>query len=123
MEPSVDQERASARGSASQPTDVRVPSLTNRVYGKTDHKAAYRTTYTVLVQRNHLYRTEGIKGASEIRAQIYGRNLAGTLYWATRAASMGTDAFALRDAGGWSSLVMPSRYVDESAIANEGVKL
>lgn len=44
-------------------------------------------------------------------------------YWATRAASQGTDPFALRDAGGWSSLAMPSRYVEAAAIANERVKL
>lgn len=44
-------------------------------------------------------------------------------YWATRAATMGTDAFALRDAGGWNSLAMPSRYVEAAAIANERVKL
>ena len=44
-------------------------------------------------------------------------------YWATRAATAGTDAFALRDAGGWSSLAMPSRYVEAAAIANERVKL
>lgn len=44
-------------------------------------------------------------------------------YWASRAAAMGTDPFALRDAGGWSSLEMPSRYVEAAAIANERVKL
>ena len=44
-------------------------------------------------------------------------------YWATRAAAQGTDAFALRDAGGWSSLAMPSRYVEAAAIANERVRL
>lgn len=44
-------------------------------------------------------------------------------YWATRAATAGTDAFALRDAGGWSSLAMPSRYVESATIANERVKL
>jgi len=43
-------------------------------------------------------------------------------YWATDAARNGTDAFALRDAGGWSSLAMPSRYVEGAAIANEGLK-
>jgi integrase len=43
--------------------------------------------------------------------------------WATRAVAAGTDAFALRDAGGWSSLAMPSRYVEAAAIANERVKL
>lgn len=44
-------------------------------------------------------------------------------YWATRAAAAGTDAFALRDAGGWSSLAMPSRYVEAASIANDRVRL
>lgn len=44
-------------------------------------------------------------------------------YWATRAATMGTDSFALRDAGGWNSLAMPSRYVEAATVANERVKL
>lgn len=43
--------------------------------------------------------------------------------WATRAAKAGTDTFALRDAGGWNSLAMPSRYVEAAAVANERVKL
>lgn len=44
-------------------------------------------------------------------------------YWATNAASSGTGAFSLRDAGGWSSMAMPGRYVAAAAIANEGVIL
>lgn len=43
--------------------------------------------------------------------------------WATRAVAGKTDAFALRDAGGWTSLAMPSRYVEAAAIANERVTL
>ena len=43
--------------------------------------------------------------------------------WATRAVAGKTDAFALRDAGGWASLAMPSRYVEAAAIANERVTL
>ena len=43
--------------------------------------------------------------------------------WATRAARHKTDAFDLRDGGGWTSLAMPSRYVEAAKIANEGVKL
>jgi integrase len=43
--------------------------------------------------------------------------------WATRAVAAGTDAFALRDAGGWASLAMPSKYVEGSVIANDRVKL
>ena len=43
--------------------------------------------------------------------------------WATRAVKGGTDAFKLRDAGGWNSLAMPSRYVEAAAVANAGVNL
>jgi integrase len=43
--------------------------------------------------------------------------------WATRAVAAGTDAFALRDAGGWASLAMPSRYVAAAAVVNERVRL
>lgn len=44
-------------------------------------------------------------------------------YWATSAAAAGTGVFSLRDAGGWSSVAMPARYVEAAAIANEGVLL
>ncbi len=44
-------------------------------------------------------------------------------YWATSAARNGTDPFVLQEAGGWSSLAMPRRYVEDNNIANEGVKL
>lgn len=43
--------------------------------------------------------------------------------WATRAARKGTDPFSLQEAGGWNSLAMPRRYVEDAKIANEGVKL
>jgi len=43
-------------------------------------------------------------------------------YWATRAARSGTDTFSLQEAGGWTSLAMPRRYVEESEVANAGVK-
>jgi integrase len=43
-------------------------------------------------------------------------------YWATHAARSGTDPFALQEAGGWNSLVMPRRYVEDAKVANEGVK-
>lgn len=43
--------------------------------------------------------------------------------WATRAARAGSDPFALRDAGGWSSLGMPSRYVKSSEVANVRITL
>jgi integrase len=44
-------------------------------------------------------------------------------YWATDAARNGTDPFRLQEAGGWSSLTMPRRYVEDARIANQGVKL
>jgi integrase len=44
-------------------------------------------------------------------------------YWATDAARNGTDPFRLQEAGGWSSLAMPRRYVEDAKIANQGVKL
>ena len=43
-------------------------------------------------------------------------------YWATTAAAK-TDPFSLQQAGGWSSLAMPRRYVEDAKIANEGVRL
>jgi integrase len=44
-------------------------------------------------------------------------------FWATSAARHGTDPFVLQEAGGWSSLAMPRRYIEDNEIANEGVKL
>jgi len=44
-------------------------------------------------------------------------------FWATSAARHGTDPFALQEAGGWSSLAMPRRYIEDNKIANDGVKL
>ncbi|MDO9120198.1 MAG: tyrosine-type recombinase/integrase [Anaerolineaceae bacterium] len=44
-------------------------------------------------------------------------------FWATSAARHGTDPFVLQEAGGWSSLAMPRRYVDDNVVSNEGVKL
>jgi len=44
-------------------------------------------------------------------------------YWATAAARGGTDPFRLQEAGGWSSLAMPRRYIAENEIANDGVVL
>ncbi|MBP1464275.1 site-specific integrase [Candidatus Chloroploca sp. M-50] len=43
--------------------------------------------------------------------------------WATRAARGKSDPFALRDAGGWTSLMMPGRYVESSQTANERIRL
>ena len=44
-------------------------------------------------------------------------------YWATMAARNNTDIKSLQEAGGWSTLAMPARYIAASQIANAGVKL
>ncbi len=44
-------------------------------------------------------------------------------HWATDAARNKTDPFSLQEAGGWSSLAMPRRYVKEAEISNQGVVL
>ena len=44
-------------------------------------------------------------------------------YWATAAARAGTDPFSLQEAGGWSSLAMPRRYVEAAKVANQKVRL
>jgi len=43
--------------------------------------------------------------------------------WATAASAGNTTLKVLKDAGGWSSLVMPERYTRSAEIANEGVVL
>jgi integrase len=44
-------------------------------------------------------------------------------FWATSASEAGTDLENLKQAGGWASLDMPSRYIQRRHIANEQVKL
>lgn len=44
-------------------------------------------------------------------------------FWATSASEAGTDLENLKQAGGWASLDMPSRYIKRRQIANEQVKL
>ncbi|MCP4425022.1 MAG: site-specific integrase [Chloroflexi bacterium] len=42
--------------------------------------------------------------------------------WATRAAR-NSNPFVLRDAGGWSNMQTPSRYVERAKVVNEGIQL
>lgn len=42
--------------------------------------------------------------------------------WATQAAK-NSNPFALRDAGGWTNMQTPSRYVERAEVANEGIEL
>ena len=43
-------------------------------------------------------------------------------WWADKTAREEKNAFILRDAGGWNSLDMPSRYVDQQTTANAGIR-
>jgi integrase len=65
------------------------------------------------------------------RIKILGRDILGVWElsphdlrhtWATRAAK-GSSPFVLRDAGGWTNMQTPSRYVERSEVVNEGIKL
>ncbi len=42
--------------------------------------------------------------------------------WATRAAQ-GSNPFALRDAGGWTNMQTPGRYVERAKVVNRGIQL
>lgn len=42
-------------------------------------------------------------------------------YWGNRVERLPKGVFTLQEAGGWNSLAMPRRYVDQSATANEGM--
>lgn len=42
--------------------------------------------------------------------------------WATQAAKK-SSPFVLRDAGGWSNMQTPSRYVEKAEVVNEGIEL
>ncbi len=44
-------------------------------------------------------------------------------FWAWSAAEAGTDLESLKQAGGWASLDMPSRYIKRREVANEKVRL
>lgn len=42
-------------------------------------------------------------------------------YWGKRVERLPKGVFSLQEAGGWNSLDMPRRYVDQAATANEGM--
>jgi integrase len=65
------------------------------------------------------------------RVKILGRDILGIWElsphdlrhtWATRAAR-GSSPFVLRDAGGWTNMQTPGRYVERNQVVNEGIKL
>ena len=65
------------------------------------------------------------------RVKILGRDILGIWElsphdlrhtWATRAAR-NSDPFTLRDAGGWTNMQTPGRYVERAKVVNEGIQL
>jgi integrase len=65
------------------------------------------------------------------RVKILGRDILGIWElsphdlrhtWATRAAK-NSSPFVLRDAGGWSNMQTPGRYVERAKVVNEGIQL
>jgi integrase len=65
------------------------------------------------------------------RVKILGRDILGLWElsphdlrhtWATRAAR-NSDPFTLRDAGGWTNMQTPGRYVERAKVVNEGIQL
>jgi integrase len=65
------------------------------------------------------------------RVKILGRDILGIWElsphdlrhtWATRAAKE-SNPFVLRDAGGWTNMQTPGRYVERSKVVNEGIRL
>lgn len=65
------------------------------------------------------------------RVKILGRDILGIWElsphdlrhtWATWAAK-GSNPFVLRDAGGWTNMQTPGRYVERAKVVNEGIKL
>lgn len=65
------------------------------------------------------------------RVKILGRDILGIWElsphdlrhtWATRAAKV-SSPFVLRDAGGWTNMQTPGRYVERSLVVNEGIQL
>ena len=63
-----------------------------------------------------LGRAAGLEGLSPHDCRHYWAT-----YWANRVSKLPKGVLSLQEAGGWNSLAMPRRYVEESAIANEGM--
>lgn len=71
--------------------------------GMTEHSISYRVRC--------LGRAIGVEGLSAHDCRHFWAT-----FWARK-----VDVLRLQEAGGWSSLAMPRRYVEEAAIANEGM--
>lgn len=95
----------------------------------------YRRSHGVLLRgsRKNNQLTDDVMSVRAVgaRIKILGRDILGIWElsphdlrhtWATRAAKS-SNPFVLRDAGGWSNMQTPGRYVERSKIVNEGIQL
>ena len=99
-----------------------------------DYRRYMRSSGTLLRgSRKNGKLTEHVMSVRAIgaRIKILGRDILGIWElsphdlrhtWATRAAQE-SNPFVLRDAGGWTNMQTPSRYVERSKVSNKGIKL
>jgi integrase len=90
-----------------------------QLIGTVEHRAATTLGAPIAAQGirelvGRLGRVAGVEGLSPHDCRHF---------WATAAARAGVDPLRLQEAGGWSSLTMPRRYVEASTIANAGMPL
>jgi len=86
----------------------------SRKGGKLDQAGMSETCITERVRK--LGSDIGIKGLSAHDCRHYWAT-----YWGNRVEKLPKGVFTLQEAGGWNSLTMPRRYVEQAAIANEGM--
>lgn len=86
----------------------------SRKGGKLDQAGMSETAITERVRR--LGADLGIDGLSAHDCRHYWAT-----YWGKRVEKLPKGVFTLQEAGGWNSLAMPRRYVEQAAVANEGM--
>lgn len=86
----------------------------SRKGGKLDQAGMSETAITERVRT--LGAAIGIDGLSAHDCRHYWAT-----YWANRVDRLPRGVFSLQEAGGWNSLAMPRRYVEQAAVANEGM--
>ena len=86
----------------------------SRKGGKLDQAGMSETCITERVRK--LGADLGIQGLSAHDCRHYWAT-----YWGNRVEKLPKGVFTLQEAGGWNSLTMPRRYVEQAAVANEGM--
>jgi integrase len=86
----------------------------SRKGGKLDQAGMSETSITERVRI--LGKALGIDGLSAHDCRHYWAT-----YWGNRVDRLPKGVFSLQEAGGWNSLAMPRRYVENAKISNEGM--